>query len=99
MALTVENINHVAHVARLRLNDSEREPMLAHLNQFLAILDAVCATDTEGVQPLVHPLAMIEDIHLRLADDVVSETNQREANQQSAPAVAEGLYLVPRVIE
>ena len=99
MALTPENINHVAQVARLALDDAERASMLAHLNDFLGILDAVCATDTEGVPPLVHPLSLIEDIHLRLADDIVSETNQREANQQSAPAVADGLYLVPRVIE
>jgi len=99
MALTPENLNHLAQVARLALDDDERASMLAHLNDFLPILDAVCAADTEGVKPLVHPITMMEDLALRLADDVVSETNQREANQQSAPAVADGLYLVPRVIE
>lgn len=99
MALTLKNIDSVAQVARLGLDNSERESVLDHLNRFLGILDAVCAVDTEGIAPLVHPLAMIEDIDLRLADDVVAETTEREANQRSAPAVADGLYLVPRVIE
>jgi len=44
-------------------------------------------------------VAAIMDIHLRLRDDVVSESNQREAIQQSAPAVERGLFLVPKVIE
>ena len=41
----------------------------------------------------------MSDAHLRLREDVVSEGDERAANQQSAPAVAEGLFLVPRVIE
>jgi aspartyl-tRNA(Asn)/glutamyl-tRNA(Gln) amidotransferase subunit C len=48
---------------------------------------------------LAHPVAAIQDIALRLRDDRVSETNQREANQRSAPAVENGLFLVPKVIE
>jgi aspartyl-tRNA(Asn)/glutamyl-tRNA(Gln) amidotransferase subunit C len=48
---------------------------------------------------LAHPAAIIQEVALRLRDDVVSEPNQREANQQSAPAVDRGLFLVPRVIE
>lgn len=99
MALTPENIDQLAQVSRLALDDAERASMLVHLNDFLGILDAVCAADTEGVQALVHPLALLEDFPLRLADDVVGESDQREANQRSAPAVADGLYLVPRVIE
>ena len=48
---------------------------------------------------LAHPVAAMQDIQLRLRDDVVSEPNQREANQKSAPAVERGLFLVPKVIE
>ena len=57
------------------------------------------AVDTTGVEPLAHPVAAIEDVTLRLRDDVVSEPNNREANQRSAPAVEDGLFLVPKVIE
>ena len=57
------------------------------------------AVDTTGVEPLAHPVAAIQDVALRLRDDVVSEPDQREANQRSAPAVERGLFLVPKVIE
>ena len=57
------------------------------------------AVDTRGVEPLYTPLAAVSDAHLRLREDVVTESDERAANQQSAPAVAEGLFLVPRVIE
>ncbi len=60
---------------------------------------AMRAVDTTGLQPLPHPIATIQDMALRLRDDVASEPNQREANQQSAPAVERGLFLVPKVIE
>jgi aspartyl-tRNA(Asn)/glutamyl-tRNA(Gln) amidotransferase subunit C len=55
--------------------------------------------DTSGVEPMAHPVAAIQDITLRLREDRVSETDQREANQRSAPAVERGLFLVPKVIE
>ena len=45
------------------------------------------------------PVATVRDVTLRLADDVVTETDDREANQRSAPAVENGLFLVPKVIE
>ncbi|MBS0403774.1 MAG: aspartyl/glutamyl-tRNA amidotransferase subunit C, partial [Proteobacteria bacterium] len=52
-----------------------------------------------GVEPLAHPLAAVQDVQLRLREDVASEPDQRQAHQQSAPAVEDGLFLVPRVIE
>jgi aspartyl-tRNA(Asn)/glutamyl-tRNA(Gln) amidotransferase subunit C len=73
--------------------------MLAKLNGFFVIVEAMRAVDTTGVEPLAHPMAAVRDITLRLRDDVASEPNQREANQRSAPAVEDGLFLVPRVIE
>jgi aspartyl-tRNA(Asn)/glutamyl-tRNA(Gln) amidotransferase subunit C len=57
------------------------------------------AVDTTGIEPLAHPFATVQDVTLRLRDDQVSEPNQREANQRSAPAVENGLFLVPKVIE
>ena len=57
------------------------------------------AVDTSGVEPLYTPLSAIEDVTLRLREDAVTETNQREANMTNAPARDEGLFLVPKVIE
>jgi len=57
------------------------------------------AVDTRGIEPLYTPLSAVQAVALRLRDDVVTEGNQRERNQASAPAVEDGLYLVPKVIE
>jgi aspartyl-tRNA(Asn)/glutamyl-tRNA(Gln) amidotransferase subunit C len=55
--------------------------------------------DTRGVEPLYTPLSAVQAVALRLRDDVVTESDERQANQRSAPAVEEGLFLVPKVIE
>lgn len=99
MALTLQDIDRIAHLARLQLSDSERPRMLDQLNGFFATVEQMRAVDTTGVQPLAHPVQTIADIALRLRDDVASEPDQRQANQHSAPAVERGLFLVPRVIE
>ena len=99
MALTKDDIARIANLARLELSDSESERMLSQMNNFFGIVEKMQAVDTTGVTPLSHPVAAIEEITLRLRDDVVSEPDHREANQKSAPAVEKGYFLVPRVIE
>ena len=99
MALTPQDIARIAHLARLELSEAEGERMLTQLNGFFGIVEKMRAVDTSGLAPLAHPVAAIQDVQLRLRDDVASEPNQREANQQSAPAVERGLFLVPKVIE
>ena len=99
MALTSQDIGRIAHLARLELSQNESERMLTQLNGFFDIVEKMRAVDTTGIEPLAHPVAAIQDIALRLRDDVASEPDQREANQQSAPAVERGLFLVPKVIE
>ena len=99
MALTPQDIGRIAHLARLELAPQESERMLTQLNGFFDIVERMRAVDTQGLEPLAHPVAAIQDIVLRLREDVASEPNQRKANQQSAPAVERGLFLVPKVIE
>jgi len=99
MSLTSQDIDRIANLARLALQPAEAEHMREQINGFFSIVEAMQAVDTTGVQPMAHPVAAIQDVQLRLRDDVVSEPNQREANQQSAPAVERGLFLVPKVIE
>ena len=99
MSLTSSDIARIANLARLELQPDESERMLTQLNGFFGIVEAMRAVDTTGVQPLAHPVAAIQDITLRLRDDTVSEPDNREANQRSAPAVERGLFLVPKVIE
>ena len=99
MALTPDDVGRIAHLARLELSEAEQAAMLAQLNGFFSIVERMSATDTSGVEPLYTPLSAVQQVALRLREDAVSETDQRELNQQSAPAVEAGLYLVPRVID
>ena len=99
MSLTTSDISRIANLARLELQPAESNRLLAQLNGFFDIVEKMRAVDTIGIEPLAHPVATVQDIALRLRDDVVLETNEREANQRSAPAVERGLFLVPKVIE
>ncbi|WP_298932808.1 Asp-tRNA(Asn)/Glu-tRNA(Gln) amidotransferase subunit GatC [uncultured Ramlibacter sp.] len=99
MSLTPQDISRIASLARLELQPHESDRMLAQINDFFSIVEAMRSVDTTGVEPLAHPVAAIQEVALRLRDDIASEPNQREANQRSAPAVERGLFLVPKVIE
>ena len=98
MALTPHDVSRIAQLARLELQPAEQAAMLTQLNGFFGIVEQMSAVDTSGVEPLYTPLSAVQEVTLRLRDDVVSETDQRHANQRSAPAVEDGLFLVPKVI-
>jgi len=99
MALTPQDVSRIAHLARLELQPAEQTAMLAQLNGFFSIVEQMSAVDTSGVEPLYTPLSAVRDVALRLREDEVTETDQRELNQRSAPLVQDGLFLVPKVIE
>jgi aspartyl-tRNA(Asn)/glutamyl-tRNA(Gln) amidotransferase subunit C len=104
MALTALDIERMARLARLDLPQDQAQTLLTQLNEFFAVVERISAVDTSGIEPLAHPThaaaaALLAPIQLRLRADQVSESNQREANQRSAPAVERGLFLVPKVIE
>jgi aspartyl-tRNA(Asn)/glutamyl-tRNA(Gln) amidotransferase subunit C len=99
MALTPRDIARVAELARLELRPDETERTLSQINGFFKLVEQMDAVNTDGVEPLAHPAAVLGQVALRLRDDIASEPNQREASQVSAPAVENGLFLVPKVIE
>ena len=99
MPLSPADVSRIALLARLELQPDEQAAMLAQLNEFFSIVEQMSAVDTRGVEPLYTPLSAVHAVALRLRDDVVTEGNQRERNQASAPAVEDGLFLVPKVIE
>jgi aspartyl-tRNA(Asn)/glutamyl-tRNA(Gln) amidotransferase subunit C len=99
MALNLDDVSRIAHLARLELSAAEQAQMLKQLNGFFGIVEQMGAVDTQGVEPLYTPLSAVQTVQLRLREDVVTETDQHEANQRSAPAVEGGLFLVPKVIE
>ena len=95
MSLNSADIKRIAHLARIEVNDAEADATLTKLTGILGLIEQMQAVDTTGIQPMSHS----QDVTQRLRDDVVTETNQRELYQSIAPAVEEGLYLVPKVIE
>jgi aspartyl-tRNA(Asn)/glutamyl-tRNA(Gln) amidotransferase subunit C len=99
MPLVPDDVRRIAHLARLELQPAEEQAMLQQLNGFFAIVEQMSAVETSGVEPLYTPLAAVQIAALRLREDVVTEIDQRAANQASAPAVEDGLFLVPKVIE
>ncbi|WP_168562196.1 Asp-tRNA(Asn)/Glu-tRNA(Gln) amidotransferase subunit GatC [Rhizobacter sp. SG703] len=99
MALDSKDVSRIANLARLELRPAEEAAMLQQLNGFFSIVEQMSAVDTSGIEPLYTPLSAVQEVTLRLRDDVVTETDRREANQRSAPSVEDGLFLVPKVIE
>jgi aspartyl-tRNA(Asn)/glutamyl-tRNA(Gln) amidotransferase subunit C len=99
MSLTSTDIARIANLARLELAPEQGARLLTQMNDFFSVVEAMRAVDTSGIAPLAHPVVTLTDFALRLRDDAVSEPNAREANQRSAPAVENGLFLVPKVIE
>jgi aspartyl-tRNA(Asn)/glutamyl-tRNA(Gln) amidotransferase subunit C len=99
MAPTLNDIKHIADLALLEFSDMEAKQMLAELNNFLQLVSRMRAVDTTGIVPLTHPIEQIEEVALRLRSDSITETVNRDASQKNAPAVLDGLYLVPRPIE
>lgn len=95
MALERSDVEKIAHLARLGLEEADISRTTDTLNHILGLIDAMQAVDTDGVEPLAHPLEATQ----RLRADEVTEENRREAYQAIAPAVEDGLYLVPKVIE
>ena len=95
MALERSDVEKIAHLARLGLNDADIPQTTATLNNILGLIDAMQAVDTTDIEPLAHPLEATQ----RLRADQVTEQNRRDAYQAIAPAVENGLYLVPKVIE
>ncbi len=89
------DIDHLARLAALRLSEDDRVAALRDLQRIVTMVDRMRSVDTDGVQPLAHPL----DSTQRLRADATTETFDREHLQEGAPSVREGLYIVPRVVE
>jgi len=95
MSLSLDQIRRIAQLARIAVRDEAAEPVREGLNRVLELIDQLQAVDTAGIEPMSHALDIVQP----LREDAVADSGQRERFQAVAPAVAEGLYLVPKVIE
>jgi aspartyl-tRNA(Asn)/glutamyl-tRNA(Gln) amidotransferase subunit C len=95
MALDLEQVHRIAHLARIEITDAEAERTLAQLADIFAMIERMRTVDTAGIEPMAHPLGGSQ----RLRDDVVTESDRRGENMRNAPEQQDGLFLVPKVIE
>ena len=95
MSLTFEQVQRIAHLARIEISESEAVTTQGHLNGIFRLIEQMQAVDTHGVEPMAHA----QDLSQRLRDDTVAEEDRRAAFQAVAPETEAGLYLVPTVIE
>ncbi len=95
MALTLDDVKRVAHLARIEISDAGAEHVLRDLVNIFGLIEQMQAVDVSGIEPMAHG----QDIVLRLREDVVTESDQHALFQSVAPRVEADLYLVPKVIE
>lgn len=95
MSLTIEQVQQVAQLARMAVQPEQARQYAQQLSNIFDLVGQLDRAQTEGVAPMAHPLEM----HQRLRPDAVTQPNERETFQAIAPAVDNGLYLVPKVIE
>lgn len=95
MPLDKQEVEKIAHLARIALDPADIPEYARNLSNILALVEQMNAVDTGGVEPMAHP----QEVHARLRPDEVTESDQRDHFQAIAPLVESGLYLVPKVIE
>lgn len=99
MSLDAAQIAKIAALSRLTLTADQVPVLEQQLNNIMGLADRLSAENTDGIEPLAHPLSLILPIALRLREDAVTEIDQRTENMSNAPAAQDGLFLVPKVIE
>ena len=97
--MNIEEINHLAKLSSLELSTDQTQQISNELENILRLVDELQSIDTKGIEPLFHPIAMIDTLSQPFRTDIVSEGNDRINNMMSAPVSHEGLFLVPKVIE
>ncbi len=95
MAFDKSEVEKVAQLARLHVSDAEADEVTSRITDILALIDQMQSIDTDGIEPLAHPL----DVTQPMREDKVTEANRRDELQELAPEKEDGLYLVPKVIE
>jgi len=99
MSLTPDQLQRIALLARVAVSPEEAQGVTDRLNQVLGLIGQLQAVDTRGIEPMAHALDGQLSVRQRLRPDAVTEPDLRAEFQAPAPAVEQGLYLVPKVIE
>ncbi|MDR6944510.1 Asp-tRNA(Asn)/Glu-tRNA(Gln) amidotransferase subunit GatC [Mucilaginibacter pocheonensis] len=95
MTIDKETVEKVAHLARLELNETEKQEMIKDMSKILDFMAKLNELDTSGIEPLVY---MTDDANV-LRDDEVKQKITHEQALQNAPKHDDDYFLVAKVIE
>ena len=95
MKIKREEVEHVAHLARLEFQTEETEKFTAQLNDILLYMDKLNEVDTTGVIPMSHAITVTNAFR----EDAVKASLNRDLSLANAPEARGGCFLVPRVVE
>jgi aspartyl-tRNA(Asn)/glutamyl-tRNA(Gln) amidotransferase subunit C len=97
--MNLEDVKRIAHLSHLAISEDEANATLGQLQKVFNLVEQMQSVNTDGIEPLAHPIEQIMAISQPLREDVVTEIDQRDAYMKNAPAEHDGLFLVPKVIE
>jgi aspartyl-tRNA(Asn)/glutamyl-tRNA(Gln) amidotransferase subunit C len=95
VSLGKTEVEYISRLAQIEVREEEVDGVAAKLSNILDLFTQLGAADTQGVEPMAHPLDAVQ----RFRADVVTEVDQHEKLQAIAPAAEQAHYLVPQVIE
>ena len=99
MELQPDDLKRLARLARIGVSADDIVLLQEQFKGIFGLIDELQAVDTRGIDPLAHPLDVVQPMTQRLREDRVTEFNQRNENLANAPSQENGLFLVPKVIE
>ena len=97
--MNLEDVKRIAHLSHLAISEDEAKATLEQLQKVFNLVEQMQSVNTDGIEPLAHPIEQIMTTAQPLRDDVVTELDKRDAYMKNAPAEHDGLFLVPKVIE
>lgn len=99
MKLTPADLKRIAHLARIAVSDADVSALQTQLDGIFGLIDELQSVNTAGIEPLSHPLDVMQHQAQRLREDRITETDQRATSMANAPATENGLFLVPKVLD
>ena len=95
MSVDAATVRRIAHLARIAVADNEIEHLRGEINNMLAFVEQLNEVNVDGVEPT----ASVEDMKLKMRDDVVNDGGDVRRVLANAPATDDGFFQVPKVVE
>ncbi|MCX7918362.1 MAG: Asp-tRNA(Asn)/Glu-tRNA(Gln) amidotransferase subunit GatC [bacterium] len=95
MSVSIQDVEHIAQLARLKLTESEKLEFQKDLNQILTYVEKINELDTSEVEPTSHVIALRNVFR----EDIMHPSPERQEMLKNAPEEHDGFFKVPSVLE